>query len=298
VNMGQKILVRLRPPYSPDSFMPEEDIIQTMLHELTHNVHGPHDEKFYKFLSGLQEEYDALQRSGYAGEGFFSPGHKLGVSHNLPPHLARTQALAAAEKRRQISQTLGGGGKRLGGDINSDSALSPRERAARAAERRIRDEKSCGQGDMAQREADKAAKESIENKVIDLTLDDSDNESEVIIVDNDAPVPGPSKIAVQLPKSALPSSLPHRPKPSTSAKRDVSNNLPPPINMATKPLREEWQCSTCTLINPALSLQCEACLTTKPISTQAGWTCLVCAESGMPHEFWTCSFCGTVKSQS
>lgn len=142
---------------------------------------------------------------------------------------------------------------------------------------------------MAQREANKAAKESIENKVIDLTLDGSDDEGEVIIVDNDAPVPGPSKIPIQL-KPALPSG----PKPSTSVNRN--NSKPPSVNMATKPLREEWHCPICTLINPALRLQCEACLTTKPVSVQAAWTCF-CGEI-MPHDFTACSFCGTHKSQS
>lgn len=34
VNMGQKILVRLRPPFSPDTFLTEEDVVQTMLHEV------------------------------------------------------------------------------------------------------------------------------------------------------------------------------------------------------------------------------------------------------------------------
>jgi len=36
VNMGQKILVRLRPAHSPDSFLPEEDVVGTMLHEVSH----------------------------------------------------------------------------------------------------------------------------------------------------------------------------------------------------------------------------------------------------------------------
>jgi len=93
-------------------------------------VHGPHDEKFYKFLSELQDEYDTLQRSGYAGEGFFTKGERvgLGVSHDLPPHLARLKALEAAEKRKQISRVLAGSG-RLGGRINT-KGLSPRELAA------------------------------------------------------------------------------------------------------------------------------------------------------------------------
>lgn len=101
--------------------------------QLTHNVHGPHDEKFYKFLSGLQDEYDALQRSGYAGEGFFTRGQRLGesVSHDLPPHLARAKALEAAEKRRKTSSILGGaGGRQLGGRSIINKNLTPRELAA------------------------------------------------------------------------------------------------------------------------------------------------------------------------
>lgn len=34
VNMGQQILVRLRPYYAPDTFLPEETIVGTMLHEV------------------------------------------------------------------------------------------------------------------------------------------------------------------------------------------------------------------------------------------------------------------------
>ncbi|KAJ3778325.1 WLM domain-containing protein [Lentinula raphanica] len=301
VNMGQKILVRLRPPYSPDSFFPEEDVVQTLLHELTHNVHGPHDEKFYKFLSELQEEYAALQRSGYAGEGFFSKGNRVGknVSHNVPLHLARAQAAAAAEKRMKVSQTLGGGGRRLGGGSLKETELSIRERARRAAERRLLDEKSCGQGELAQREAEKTAKESIENNVIDLTLDD--DEAEILVVDNDASVPGPGKIAVQLPKSMPASKLPTRPNsiPSSSTTHVPSPNHTPPVpNLVTKPSTNTWECPTCTLINPAKSLQCEACLAIKPERAQVGWTCLACGQTEMPHEFWSCSFCGAIKTRS
>ncbi|KAI8990593.1 WLM domain-containing protein [Trametes punicea] len=188
INSGQKILLRLRPPHAPDTFYDEEDIVHTMLHELTHNVHGPHDEKFYQYLSGLEEEYEALRKSGYSGEGFHAPGRRIGtnVSHDLPPHIARQKAVEAAEKRKQISVILGGGG-RLGGAVRSNK--SPRELAAEAAERRARDEKACASGELAQAEADKAARESVQDDVIDLTGDDLENspEPEVIIVDESSP---------------------------------------------------------------------------------------------------------------
>ena len=34
MNMGEKILVRLRPHFDPDTFLPEESIVGTMLHEV------------------------------------------------------------------------------------------------------------------------------------------------------------------------------------------------------------------------------------------------------------------------
>lgn len=34
VNAGQKILLRLRPAWAPDTFYDEEDIVRVMLHEV------------------------------------------------------------------------------------------------------------------------------------------------------------------------------------------------------------------------------------------------------------------------
>ncbi|KAJ7361193.1 WLM domain-containing protein [Mycena albidolilacea] len=307
VNAGQKILLRLRPAHAPDTFFEEDEVIQTMLHELTHNVHGPHDEKFYKFLSGLQEEYDALQRSGYAGEGFFSKGQRVGtgVSHDLPPHLARAKALEAAEKRRKTGLLIGNGG-RLGGRIDATN-LTPRELAARAAERRARDEKACGSGDLARREADKAANESTTHDAIDLTLDSDDDseDSDVIVVDAPPIAPGPSKLAIPQSKKAAastaarptPAAIPaastagtHKPK---SARARPAANPPP-----AKKSRSEWTCRTCTLINSAMALQCDACLAERPPDESIGWACYTCGQAGIPHDFWTCTSCGTVKLTS
>lgn len=71
-------------------------------------------------------------RSGYAGEGFFTPGHRLGagVSHDLPPYLARLKALEAAEKRRRADGVVGGGGRLGGHRITALQGMNPRELAA------------------------------------------------------------------------------------------------------------------------------------------------------------------------
>ncbi|KAJ7103050.1 WLM domain-containing protein [Mycena belliarum] len=313
VNAGQKILLRLRPAHAPDTFYEEDDVVQTMLHELTHNVHGPHDERFYKFLGGLQDEYDALQRSGYSGEGFFSTGKRVGEgkAHDLPPHLARAKALEAAEKRAQTARVLGSGG-RLGGGLRNivNENLSPRERAAQAAERRARDEKACGSGALAQREAEKAANESIEHKVVDLTLDsDSDSDSgdsDVIIVDEPprAPAAGPSKLTIPQSKRVAAAAA-ARPLARAAKSSSVETKPQPPparkVRLAPTPAAAadaEWACRACTLLNGPLVLQCAACFSSRPPDETTGWTCRLCGEPGMPHDFWTCRVCGTVKAES
>lgn len=158
VNRGQKILIRLRPgdphpmalqsytrpraDYSlslystvfdpatadaPDTLYDLETmLIGTLLHELTHNVHGPHDAKFYKFLDGLQDEYDDLRSGGYSGEGFLSDGRRVGEGSgghdsNLPMHVARQRAAAAAEKRMKQEQLMGRGGRLGGASIEGKS---------------------------------------------------------------------------------------------------------------------------------------------------------------------------------
>lgn len=278
VNGGEKILLRLRPAWASDTFLEEDQVVRVMLHELTHNVHGPHDERFYQFLAGLEDEYDALQRSGYAGEGFFSPGHRLGtgVSHNLPAHLARAKAADAAEKRQNLQAIFRGGG-RLGGRNTVLNNLSPRELAARAAERRKRDELECGSGQVALREAAKAAKGSVQTEVLDLTGDD-------ILA-----------TAASMPKPANESSR----KPSSVGRsQDLGRHQNRLHSGTSTSIDKQWSCSLCTLINDGITLQCGACLAERPSDMSSGWTCLVCGESGISHQFWSCQFCGTIKSQS
>ncbi|KAH9837355.1 WLM-domain-containing protein [Rhodofomes roseus] len=349
INAGQKIFLRLRPAHAPDTFYDEEDIVHTMLHELTHNVHGPHDEKFYKFLAGLEEEYYALKRSGYAGEGFFSKGQRLGtnVSHDLPPHLARQRALEAAEKRRQISAILGDGG-RLGG-VRGTTNKSPRQLAAEAAERRARDEKACASGAVAQKEVEKAAKESIEDRVIDLTASDSDPDSDVEIVDG--PIAGPSKVVASTTKAANAARTPSGRTSTTTTKRSrpivFTPSATPASGIAVDASSTKWSCTQCTLVNEAEASRCAVCdfaRPRRPPSTSStpsapaatttdewacprctlmndaerfrcatcdaprlnvkrepgtdGWTCTVCGEGGTPNDFWSCGFCGSIKTQS
>ncbi|CAG8567823.1 8893_t:CDS:2 [Ambispora gerdemannii] len=144
---GAKIFIRLRVAHDDRRFYEFDDLIGTMLHELTHIVRGPHDAEFYKILDNLNNEYDELIMKSYTGEGFFSMGRQLGgvLVHapNVPIEVARKRTLEACENRRLKDQVMMKGGQKLGGG-NLWSGLSLCEKAALAAERRLRDNIWCG----------------------------------------------------------------------------------------------------------------------------------------------------------
>lgn len=176
-NRGWKIQLCLRYHNDENTFLPWEDILGTMLHELAHNIRGPHDQQFYKALDDLNDEYDKIVASGYKGEGFDATGHRLGTKHGgfgpggvrlggtigagSVTSGARAAAVVAAERRRQMNEMmLPAGGRRLGGSGGTPTTgggrvgatpkgfweqwHSPGELAAMAAERRAKDQVWCG----------------------------------------------------------------------------------------------------------------------------------------------------------
>jgi hypothetical protein len=56
---GEVVMIRLREMADKSKFLPEEEIIDTMLHELTHNRYCDHDGDFESYLQGLRDEYDS-----------------------------------------------------------------------------------------------------------------------------------------------------------------------------------------------------------------------------------------------
>lgn len=129
-----------------------------MLHELSHNVHGPHDAKFHALWDQLRKEHEALADKGYTGEGFLSDGHRLG-GRRVPQAEARRIARAAAEKRRTLyagsGQRLGGAPVRVGTDI--------REVIVNAIERRNTVLKGCGSDDKSAKEIEELANQATRN---------------------------------------------------------------------------------------------------------------------------------------
>ena len=159
INRGQKICVRLRYPRNPDLFLPMEQVIDTMLHELSHIVFGAHDGKFHALWDELRDELETLIRKGYTGEGFLSEGKRLGSgsssrgSRPPPPHELRRLARASAETRQRQNQLTKGSGQRLGGtplhllpSAQSGSNGDIRKIIANQIEQRNAINRGCGSG--------------------------------------------------------------------------------------------------------------------------------------------------------
>lgn len=148
--------MRLRYPGDKNQFLPMEQVVDTMLHELAHNVFGPHDEKFHALWDQLRKEHESLVSKGYTGEGFMSDGKRLGGAR-VPKHEAVRMARLAAEKRRTLysgsGQKLGGAPVRAGTDI--------RQVIVKAIERRNTVLKGCASDN----------KNLNEKVIIDLTND-------------------------------------------------------------------------------------------------------------------------------
>ena len=139
---GRMIHLRLRYPGDENQFLPFENIVDTMLHELSHIVHGPHDQAFHALWDKLRDEHESLLRKGYTGEGFLGKGNQVG-GRRIPRSELQRQARAAAEGRRRVAVLSGNSGSKLGGQ-GIRRGQDAREVIAAAAEKRNRINKGCG----------------------------------------------------------------------------------------------------------------------------------------------------------
>ena len=146
INRGYKICLRLRYHNNPDLFLPLEQVVDTMCHELSHIVWGPHDENFHRLWEELRDEWETLTRKGYTGEGFLSEGKRLGGGRVPAPHEMRRLARASAEKRQSQNKLTKGSGQRLGGTPLHQLGGDVRSIIADQVTRRNTINKGCGSG--------------------------------------------------------------------------------------------------------------------------------------------------------
>ena len=242
-----------------------------MLHELAHNVHGPHDAKFHALWNQLRDEHEGLVMKGYTGEGFLSEGHRLGGRRGVPREEAQRLARAAAEKRRVLQagsgQRLGGAPIRPGQDV--------RRVIADAAERRNRTLRGCANDNNTQDEIVEIADTATRNGFRTRAEEDAANDAAIaqalweLVQEDEKARQGNAYIP---PTAGNPAgsagggggagvSGHERSGPATPAQGppyvvidDEDAHVESGRNIPTT-----WTCEICTLVNPLSYLCCDAC---------------------------------------
>ncbi|KAL2146853.1 hypothetical protein VTI28DRAFT_1956 [Corynascus sepedonium] len=306
-----RILIRLRYAHDCTQFLCLERLVDTLLHELCHLVHGPHDHKFNALWDELRNELEGLMMKGYTGESSTGSGRRLG-SGNQPPHGTRRLARVAAEKRRP---TLGFQGVKLGGTAPAGNK-GMRDAILGALTRRDSDAGRNCANDRPRHEMRAISETWISNGFRTRAEEDKANEAAI------------AQALWELVQEE---------------KRKEAKRWPPLVPAATKPplrrppspeLTDYWACVSCTLRNPTTAAKCNACegprstgnlardgfsevidLTGSPPKEQPRtalpstttpppvpprprtWKCSFCGNL-MEHRWWTCSLCGKLKERS
>ncbi|XP_065862573.1 DNA-dependent metalloprotease WSS1 [Euphorbia lathyris] len=305
VARGVHVKLRLRRANRDWDFIPYDQVLDTMLHELCHNVHGPHNANFYKLWDELRKECEELLSKGITGtgEGFDMQGKRLGGFSRQPPlsSLHKT-ALVAAEKRAKLGSMLPSGPKKLGGDSTIMGALSPIQAAAMAAERRFRDEIWCASQsvdisedgesstDIAEDFIDMAQSTgySIQNKGQKRSYEQNSKttflpfhgrpESKTVDLSTD----------VSTSRSTFDDETKRIKRNCNSEKNSSSGSsfvdLTGEPSLLSMPHHDTgelamWECGACTLLNPPLAPICDMCCTEKP------------KDASSKYKMWACKFC-------
>lgn len=318
VGRGIHVKLRLRRPNRDGDFFPFNQVLDTMLHELCHNLHGPHNANFYKLWDELRKECEELMAKGISGtaQGFDLPGRRLGGNARQPPLSSlRKSSLAAAEGRRRLGSLLPSGPNRLGGDSNIMVALSPVQAAAMAAERRLQDDIWCASSlempvdedccpDLPSEaahssQAGKSGPFSNLSKGVDALHQKRSRQSErssnkasyghlkpdFVDLSKDDAIPCFSADygAESNKRHKMPDGVPFPKSSAETSSIDFScssSNLMPSHDGTIHP--EElsmWECGNCTLLNPPLAPMCELCFSQKP------------KDADTRYKFWSCKFC-------
>jgi hypothetical protein len=169
INKTFKICVRLRYTHNPGTFLPIEQCVDTLLHELSHIIFSDHDSNFHDLWNELRDDHETLLLRGYTGEGFLTGGKKLGGGPVPPQHEMRRLARANAEQRRVLQK---GAGRTVGGQRVPPGA-DLRKVLADAAIRRATIDRGCASGTaQANNLAEQAGRHTFKTKAEE---DDANN---------------------------------------------------------------------------------------------------------------------------
>ncbi|KAK8075018.1 WLM-domain-containing protein [Apiospora hydei] len=251
---GYKICLRLRYPGDQNQFLPFEQVLDTMLHELAHNAHGPHDGKFHALWDQLRDEHESLAMKGYTGEGFLSDGQRLG--EGMCPCKKRVVWLAPPPKTVAPYHLV-----RVGG---WEGELSDREKIF--AGETLRDEEvreiaatATNTGFRTQAEEDAANDAAIAQALWELVQEDEKAKYGASYVPPSAENPTGNGGGTLLSDGN---------KQATAQQPKVQAR--PAIHSYFTPEPTSWACEVCTLENPLNYLCCNACGTERPDKVARG----------------------------
>ncbi|XP_020277299.1 uncharacterized protein LOC109851528 isoform X1 [Asparagus officinalis] len=294
VGGGVEVKLRLRRPKRDWDFFPFEQVLDTMLHELCHIQHGPHNAQFYKLWDELRVECEELVSKGITGtgQGFDARGQRLGGFTRQPPLSSLRQAAAAAAvKRARNGALLPSGPRRLGGDSEIMTALSPIQAAAMAAERRMQDDLWCGSGWHESFSAPESEHGKSEHST-SVGCGESSKGSNV----SRGPCNHDNDQSGSIVGSVNTSVLGNR-----AGEISISSGSSSCGRIGDAENKVIWECNICTLFNQfeyvvlpqPLALKCEACGTQKLKSAASKfkiWTCKFCTLEN-DSELEKCSAC-------
>ncbi|KAI1105622.1 WLM-domain-containing protein [Jackrogersella minutella] len=257
VGAGQRICLRLRYPGDRNQFVPIEQVVDTMLHELAHNVRGPHDAKFHALWNQLRDEHESLLMKGYTGEGFLSAGQRLG-GRMIPMEEARRLARASAEKRRTLNA---GSGQRLGGAApKPDEDI--RSVIVGAVGRRRRNDnllRGCANDNQTQNEIREIADTATKNGFKTQAEEDAANDAAIaqalweLVQEDEKAKKGYSYIPPSATTQTWANTNGGASTPALGPSRETKKLASRGNGTST------WVCDICTLVNPVSFLCCDAC---------------------------------------
>ncbi|KAK9734931.1 hypothetical protein RND81_04G172200 [Saponaria officinalis] len=294
VGRGIEVKLRLRRPNNELEFIPFNQVLDTMLHELCHNAHGPHNASFYKLWDQLRKECEELMSKGISGtgEGFDLPGKQLGGFSRQPPLSSlRKTSLAAAQNRQKLNSLLPTGPLRIGGDKTIMTSLSPAQAAAMAAERRLQDEIWCSLSSNGFDVEEEGNSDLFETISLGGPSVPSSSSSKSTSRKRSNSSYGADLVDLTSNVNSTSASV-RETRPSKRSRGTCPSSSEPNISSLSNTVSDTccgsvtWTCETCTLLNPALALVCEACDTLKP------------KDASVKYKFWTCKICTLENSTS
>ncbi|RKF77101.1 putative dna damage response protein wss1 [Golovinomyces cichoracearum] len=303
MNHGERICLRLRYATDQNNFLPFEQIIDVMLHELCHNVYGPHGAQFHALWDQLRTEYeDLLSRSDkeneFPIEGKIIPKRVFVTVHEAMEK-ARKAAVALEQRRTQKHRSSRNSGCRFSSKT-VQSLSNIRTVVTDAIQRRVTVLNGCGASSRTNKEIEDLAIQATRNGVAsqaeeetydranslaiwELLQEDIANQREDIHLplNKDFSSIRDQSIAVkkshvtisgkisgipirQPPKKNVPqANLRHSSNTNSVQRRASMQDLD--SNTRSRVFGSGWDCPSCTLHNPVNFLTCDACYLERPM---------------------------------